>query len=106
MYDASPCSVTTGNKISRVEDFLVAMLWHGRMWNFFSRATSKHYSETPTAIQAIWCFSEREDADRLSHLMAEAVEGERGSVWVEPLMDGSGFCAYLHLRAQVLEPVS
>ncbi len=105
MFDASPCSATTGNEISRVEDFLVAMLWHGRMWEFFSRCTSKQLTQSPNTIQAVWCFAEKDDAARLVHLMAEAVEGERGSVWVEPVMDGSGFCAYLHLHAQVLAPV-
>ena len=106
MFDASACSATTGSEIFRVEDFLVATLWHGRMWTLFARATSKQCSETSSTIQAVWCFRDQADAERLARLMAEAVEGERASAWVEPVVNGDGWCAYLHLYAQMLTPVA
>lgn|GEM_PF-3353152 len=103
--NVSPCQETTGLKISCVEDFLVALLWRAEMWELFSRATSKRCVETPATAQAVWCFSDEADANRLVVNMAEALDGEEFSVWAEPVI-GGGFCAHLYLRAQVLEPVS
>ena len=103
--NVSPYAATTGHDISRVEDFLVAMLWKPEMWSLFVASTFNHIHETPLTIQAVWGFDAEEKAKRLVSYVSEALDGERFAVWVEPVVDGDGFCACLALRAQMLEPV-
>jgi len=104
--NVSPCTETTGCKISCVEDFLVSLLYRLPMWTMFREATSKQCLETPTAVTGVWTFPDEESARRLANHMCEAVCGGHGTAWFEPVVDGSGFCAYVTVHTEVLAPVS
>jgi len=106
IMNVSPYSISSGPDISRIEDFLVAMLWKPEMWALFSDATGKHCHETPNDVQSVWAFRTEGKAKQLASYIAEALDGENFSVWVEPVSESQEFCAVLSLRAQILEPVA